>query len=194
MNINDIIDAVIARTAGWQQLLADNWECILKSYPQKLDLLEILANSGLNPGNIGAFRSAYGAGTAFQFPVTNTPAAVVFGTTSPAIVIPEAGVWLIQAQIHLVRTGMTVTNQTAQVKIRRTNNTANDVGVVPVIDLPASTLLTDTLGVVALPPVEYTTANNDDALTIFGSVNTALGAGTLDAVAIGTSITALRIR
>ena len=192
MNINDIIDAVIARTTGWQQLLADNWECILKSYPQKLDLLEILANSGLNPGNIGAFRSAYGAGTAYQ--LTNTAAAIVLGTTSPSIVIPEAGVWLVQAQVHLARNGATVTTQTATLKVRRTNNTAGDVGAAPVIDLPASTTLTDTLGVVALPPVEYTTANNDDALTIFGSVNTALGAGTLDAVAIGTSITALRIR
>jgi hypothetical protein len=78
--------------------------------------------------------------------------------------------------------------------MRRTNNTATDVGTAPVIDLPASTTLTDTLGVFPLPPVEYTTANNDDALTIFGNISASMGAGSLDAVAIGTSITALRIR
>ena len=192
MNISAIITAVINRTTGWQQLLADNWTCIRKNHPDQIELLEILASGGLNPGNIGALRSAYGAGTAYS--LTGTAAAIAFGTTSPTIVIPEAGVWLVQAQVHLARNGATVTTQTASVKVRRTNNTAADVSVVPVIDLPASTTLTDTLGIFPIPPVEYTTANTDDSLSIFANVSASLGAGTLDAVAIGTSIIAQRIR
>lgn len=191
MNIDAIISAVVNKTTGWQQLLADNWVCIRKSYPDHVQLLDILAGD-FNPGNIGQLRSAYGAGTAYS--LTGTAAAIAFGTTSPAIVIPAAGVWLVQAQVHLARNGATVTTQTATLKVRRTNNTPADVGAAPVIDLPASTTLTDTLGIFPLPPVEYTTANTDDALTIFGNVSASLGAGTLDAVAIGTSIVATRIR
>ena len=83
--------------------------------------------------------------------------------------------------------------ETASIKVRRTNNTAADASQVVVLDLPASTLLTHTYGIFSIPSFTYTTANTDDILTIFGNVSAALGAGTIDATAIGTSIAAIRL-
>lgn len=139
----------------------------------------------------GASFSGYGAGTAYAF--TNTAAAIDFGTTDPAIVITAAGTYLLFGQVLLAYTGATVVAETATVKVRRTNNTAADVSQVVVIDLPVATTLTHTYGVVTIPPVVYTTANIDDALTLFGNVSAALGAGTIDATAVGTALVALRI-
>ncbi len=139
----------------------------------------------------GVTESAYGAGTAYAF--TNTAAAIDFGTTDPAIVIGEAGTYLLFGQVLLAYNGATVTTETARVTIRRTNNTPADIGEAVVVDLPVSTLLTNSYGVVALPPVVYTTAVATDALTLFGSVSAGLGAGTINATAVGTSLVALRI-
>lgn len=139
----------------------------------------------------GTTQTAYGAGTAYAF--TNTAAAIDFGTTDPAITIAAAGTYLLWGQALLAYNGATVVAETATVKIRRTNNTAADVGEVVVVDLPVSTLLTHSYGVVSLPPVVYTTANTTDALTLFGNVSATLGAGTIDATAVGTSLVALRI-
>ena len=83
--------------------------------------------------------------------------------------------------------------ETAALKVRRTNNTAADVSVVLPIDLRVATTLTNTEGVFQIPCFAYTTANADDALTIFANVSAGLGAGTIDATAIGTSIVATRI-
>lgn len=139
----------------------------------------------------GTTRTAYGTGTAYAF--TNTAAAINFGTTDPDITITAAGTYVLWGQALLAYTGATVVAETATVKIRRTNNTPADVGAVVVIDLPVATTLTHSYGVVALPPVVYTTANADDALALFGNVSAALGAGSIDATAIGTSLVALRI-
>jgi hypothetical protein len=134
-----------------------------------------------------------GVGTAYS--LTNTAAAIVFGTTSPAIVLAEAGTYLLFGQIQLTATGATVVAETATLKLRRTNNTAVDIpGALILLDLPVSTTLTHTLGIFCIPPVVYTTTNTDDAVTLFANVSAALGAGTVDATAAGTSIVAVRIK
>ncbi len=135
--------------------------------------------------------TVYGVGTAYS--LTNTAAAVTFGTTSPAKVLDKAGTYLVLAQINLAYTGATVVAETATIKVRRTNNTAADVSVLPVLDLPVSTTLTNTYGIFQIPPFIYTTANIDDSLSIFANVSAGLGAGTIDATAIGTSLVCIKL-
>lgn len=135
--------------------------------------------------------TAYGAGTAYV--LTNTAAAIDFGTTDPTITITTAGTYMLWGQVVLAYNGATVVAETATVKMRRTNNTAADVGQVVVIDLPVATTSTYTYGVVALPPTVYVTTNVDDIVKLFGNVSAALGAGTIDATAVGTSLVAMRI-
>ncbi len=136
-------------------------------------------------------RTAYGAGTVYS--LTNSAAAIDFGTTDPAITLTAAGTYLIFGQVNLAYTGATVATETATIKVRRTNNTAADVSAVVVLDLPVSTVLTNTYGLFQIPPFAYTTTATDDAITLFANVSAGLSAGTIDATAIGTSIVALRI-
>ena len=100
---------------------------------------------------------------------------------------------MIFGQVHLAYAAATVVAETASVKVRRTNNTAADLSVVPVIDLPVATTLTNSYGTVTIPPFVYTTTATDDAVTLFGNVSATLSAGTINATAIGTSLVALRI-
>lgn len=144
-----------------------------------------------NGTRVGYDVTAYGAGTAYA--LTDTAAAIDFGTTDPAIVVDAAGTYLIMGQVNLAYNGATVAAETATIKVRRTNNTAADISAVVVLDLPAATTLTHTYGVFVIPPFVYTTANTDDAVTLFGNVSAALGAGTIDATAIGTSLVAIRL-
>ena len=142
-------------------------------------------------GRVGYDRTVYGVGTAYS--LTNTAAAIDFGTTDPAIVLNVAGTYLILGQVHLTYTGATVVAETATIKVRRTNNTAADLSAVVVLDLPVSTTLTNTYAIVPIPPFVYTTAAADDAVTLFANVSAALGAGTIDATAIGTALVAIRL-
>ena len=150
------------------------------------------ADLDINGGPLGYTRTAYGVGTAYAF--TNTAAAIDFGTTDPSITLANAGTYVLYGQVHLAYNAATVVGETATVKIRRTNNTAADLSAVVVIDLPVATTLTHSYGVVSIPPVVYTTTATDDVVTLFGNVSVALGAGTIDATAVGTSIVAVRIK
>ncbi len=141
---------------------------------------------------IGTNFPIYGVGTAYA--LTNTAAAVDFGTTDPSITITSAGTYLLIAQVQLDYAGATVVAETATVKLRRTNNTPADVAAsIITLDLPVATTLTNTYGIFTLPPVLYTTAAITDAVTIFANVSATLGAGTVNAVALGTSIIAVRL-
>lgn len=135
--------------------------------------------------------TVYGAGTAYS--LTNTAVAIDFGTTDPAITLNAAGTYLIFGQVNLAYTGATVVAETATIKVRRTNNTATDLSSVVVLDLPASTVVTNTYGIFQIPPFVYTTTVTDDAVTLFANVSATLGAGTIDATAIGTSLVAIRL-
>lgn len=206
MNIATILAAIAAKSEGWEDLLIDNWDCILKHYPTHIKLIELLTGQGVNPNAttgqdlleplinsvaIGHVISAPGTGTPYA--LTDTAAAINLGTTDPALVVDQPGTYLLFGQVHLAANGATVVAETAALKIRRTNNTAADVSQVLPVDLPAMTTLTHTLGTFLIPPILYTTANSDDALSLFGNVSAALGAGTIDATAIGTSLLAQRL-
>lgn len=140
---------------------------------------------------VGYDRTVYAAGTPYA--LTNTAAAIDVGTTDPAITLNKVGTYLIMGQVNLAYNGATVVAETASIKVRRTNNTAADLSAVVVIDLPVATTLTHTYGVVPIPPFVYTTAVADDAITLFANVSAALGVGTIDATAIGTSLVAIRL-
>ncbi len=140
----------------------------------------------------GSALSVYGVGTAYS--LTDTAAAITFGTTSPAKVISAAGTYLIFGQVQLEYTGATVVAETATLKLRRTNNTPADLASSTLtLDLPVATTLTNTYGIFPIRPIVYTTTNADDSLSIFANVSAALGAGTINATATGTSLIAQRI-
>lgn len=133
----------------------------------------------------------YATGTAY--PLTNTAAALDFGTTDPGITINGAGTYAIFSSVKLdynVATFAAV--RTVTLKLRRTNNTAADISNSSVtFQTGIITLLTYTAGVVGLPTVVYTTTNTDDAISVWGSIDTVPSAGTIDAAA--ADIVAIRL-
>jgi len=166
---------------------------VLKVYAES-DGAGGIQNQGVfvNGGRLLTTLSAYAAGTVYA--LTNTAAALDFGTTDPSITITSAGTWKITAAVQVTYNAATVVAETATLKLRRTNNTAADLtSSTIIIDLPVATTLTHTYGIVMLPSVYYTTVNANDVVTIFGNVSAALGAGTIDAAAAGTWITAERL-
>lgn len=133
----------------------------------------------------------YAAGTAYA--LTAVSAALVFGTTSPALVLNKAGTYLLFGRVNLKYNAATfAASRTVTLKLRRTNNTAADLtngSMTALTDI--ITTKTYSFGVFNLPPVIVTTANLDDAITIFGDVSVIPTAGTLDAVE--ASIVAVRL-
>lgn len=126
----------------------------------------------------GSSLTVYAAGTAYS--MTNSAAAITFGTTSPALVITSPGVWLILARARVDYNGATfAASRTGTVKIRRTNNTAADqISTQFLTDI--ITTLTYTLADIVVPPLIYTTTNSDDALALYGDVGVVPSAGSLD--------------
>ena len=135
--------------------------------------------------------SVYAVGTAYS--LTNTPAALDFGTTDPSLTLTAAGTYLIIATTKLDLTGATfAASRTVTLKLRRTNNTAADLtnGTITYAT-PITTTLTNTMDYPTWYAV-YTTAATDDVITIFGDVSTVPSAGSLDASA--ASIVAVRLQ
>ena len=120
-----------------------------------------------------------GAGTAYA--LTNTAAAVDLGTTDPVITIDKAGTYKITATINLQMAGATfAASRVVTIKLRRTNNTPADLtGGSAVMDTGITTTVTGTMEYVTLQVI-YTTANLDDAITIFGDVSVVPSAGALN--------------
>lgn len=124
--------------------------------------------------------SVYGAGTAYS--LTDTAAAVDMGTTDPSLTLTRSGTWMIFGRARLKYTAATfAANQTATIKLRRTNNTAADLTAgTTTATLRIITTITDGAAECIIPPVFYTTANTNDAIAIFGSLSAAPGAGSVD--------------
>lgn len=123
--------------------------------------------------------SVYAAGTAYT--LTAVSAAVDFGTTDPIITINAAGTYALRAKVKVALNGATfAANRTLTVKLRRTNNTAADVAnssttwIVPII-----TTITQTLAVIELPEVIYTTALATDTIQLFADISVLPTAGTI---------------
>lgn len=132
-----------------------------------------------------------GAGTAYA--LTATSAAVDLGTTDPVVTLNKAGTYLLIGRANLQYAGATfAANRTVTLKLRRTNNTAADVtGATTALGTNVTTTVTGTLGTVVIPAVLYTTANTDDAITIFGDVSVIPTAGALNVTE--ASIMAIRL-
>lgn len=136
--------------------------------------------------------SVYAAGTAYQ--LTNTAAALTFGTTSPSLTLDKAGTYLLLARVNLLYNGATfAASRTVTLKLRRTNNTAADLtNGTATAATDIVTTKTFTFGVFELPQVIYTTALTNDAIALFGDVSVVPTAGSLDAVA--ANIVAIRLK
>lgn len=123
--------------------------------------------------------TVYAAGTSYTLTATSAP--VVFGTTSPAITINSAGTYAIRAQVRVALNAATfAANRVLTVKLSRTNNTPADItnSGTPWL-VPIMTTLTQTLAVIQLPEVIYTTANADDAIQIFADISVLPSAGSV---------------
>lgn len=121
--------------------------------------------------------SAFAAGTVYT--LTNASAAVAFGTTSPSVVLTAPGTYLINVRARVENVGATfAATRLLTLKLRRTNNTAADLtNGAALFNTPVITLLTNSL--IALSwSVLYTTSNSDDAIALFGLLNTVPSAGT----------------
>lgn len=135
--------------------------------------------------------TVYAAGAVYT--LTAVSAAVDFGTTDPIITVNAAGTYAIRARIRVALNAATfAANQTLTVKLRRTNNTAADVAnssatwVVPIV-----TAQTNTLAVIILPEVLYTTALTTDTIQLFSDISVVPSAGTISIDA--ASIVAVRL-
>jgi hypothetical protein len=135
--------------------------------------------------------SVYAAGTVYT--LTAVSAAVDFGTTDPIITVTAAGTYSIRARVKVALNAATfAANRTLTVKIRRTNNTAADVAnSTTTYIVPITTAITNTLDVIQLPEVLYTTALTNDTLQIFADISTLPSAGTISIDE--ASIVALRV-
>lgn len=125
--------------------------------------------------------ASYAAGTAYS--LTATPAQAVFGTTTPSLTVTSAGTWAIRYRAHVKYTGATfAANQTATLKLRRTNNTAADIANSPATAI--TNVVTTETGTLAWVEGEviYTTANTDDVIQLWGYVSDVPSAGSLDVV------------
>jgi hypothetical protein len=135
--------------------------------------------------------AAYAAGTAYT--LTNTSAAIDFGTTDPSITLTKAGTYLLlaSATVQLVAASFAA-NQAVTIKARRTNNTPADVtNAVGALGTGVRVTITEGLGVIQLPAVLYTTTAITDVVTLFGDVAAAPSAGSIQVTA--ASIVAVRL-
>jgi hypothetical protein len=117
---------------------------------------------------------AYATGTPYV--LTNTPAQVQFGTTSPIITFIRANgklIVLARAVVNFVNAVMS-TERNITLKLRRTNHTAADIpNSSTVIKVGVSTSGQSMTGaVVELPPVEVTlSGTSGDVVELWASID-----------------------
>lgn len=117
----------------------------------------------------------YGSGTAYT--LTATPAAINMGTDDPQITITQAGTYKVSMGVEWTHDSESGLLREALFTLRRTNNTAADLANGSIRDsISGSTATpTTTFSSVYWEAESYVTANTDDVLTIFGSVDTTGG-------------------
>lgn len=132
-------------------------------------------------GIIGIYQDVYAAGTAYS--LTNTSAALTFGTTSPTLTLDNTGTYRIRGRVNLKYNAATFAAvRTVTLKFRRTNNTAADLTNSTITFLTdIITLRTYSAGIILLPEISYS-ATSGDIITIFGDVEVVPTAGSLDVV------------
>lgn len=126
--------------------------------------------------------TVYASGNAYS--LTATPALLNLATTPASIILTDPGTYLIIPRVRIDYNGSTFAAvRTVTLKLRRTNNTATDITNGSTSFLTQIiTALTFTAFDGNLPFVIYTTQNSNDTLQIFGDVNVAPTAGSIDAV------------
>lgn len=125
-------------------------------------------------------KSVLAAGTVYS--LTNTSAAVTFGTTSPSITLDQAGTYLIIARSNLLYNAATFAAvRDVTIKLRRTNNTPADLaaGMTTLIKTAIITALTYTFGDVFIAGLYTTTAVND-IVSLYADVSVVPTVGSLD--------------
>lgn len=133
-------------------------------------------------GNIITNYPIYAAGTAYS--ITTSSSALDFGTTDPVITITVPGTYLLQGSINWKYNNATFdASRTVTSKFRRTNNTAQDISnSSTAFNTAIVTGITDTAIYQIIPAVVYTTANSNDAITIYAGIDTGPTVGSFDAV------------
>ena len=123
--------------------------------------------------------SVYATGTVYT--LTNASAGVDFGTIDPIVTLNAVGTYALRARVKVALNGATfAANRTLTLKLRRTNNTAADVAsstttyIVPIV-----ATITNTLAIIDLPEVFYTTALTTDTIQIFSDISTVPSAGSI---------------
>lgn len=124
---------------------------------------------------------SYAAGTAYT--VTDTPSAVDFGTTDPVVVLAQPGVYKVSGWAVVENINATfAANETLTLALHEDNNVNADlddglsVYTFPIIAVG----ITETAAIIYWEASEYTTANTDDTITIYASLSTAPGAGSVE--------------
>ncbi len=121
--------------------------------------------------------TAVAAGTAYT--LTGSFANVDFGTTDPSITISTAGNYLLTVDCSSALVGATtVAGQSVEIILRRTNNTAADLGTARSQPLPAATISTQDGPSVSISSFPYT-AGAGDIVTVQACLIGTLGAGTV---------------
>jgi len=120
----------------------------------------------------GYSTQAYAAGSAYT--LNSSTALIHFGTTDPSITISAAGTWKLTSGLYAFFNNATFnSNQTMVFKLRRVNNTPADVAnaVTPGISTGIIANYTGNAGCIDLPPVYYSTVNNDDMIQLWGNLS-----------------------
>jgi hypothetical protein len=118
--------------------------------------------------------------TGTVYNLTNSYAAITFGTTSPTATLPSTGKWMVFANIQTAYAGATFAGlQNESFKIRRTNNTAADLtDSIRSQDLAVVTTLTEAGPSVMIGPIYYN-GTSGDVLSVFGTVSAAPSVGNM---------------
>ena len=123
------------------------------------------------------------SGTGGNYTLTTTPAALDQPTTDPIITIAQAGTYKITAGCLINYVGATFpANRVVTCTLHRTNNTPADLTGIRFSNTCTTdivTTVTGTLDRIFLAADGYVTANADDIITIFASIDTLPTAGTI---------------
>lgn len=140
-------------------------------------------------------------GTAATIGTTAGGALLNFGTIKPTFTVPTAAgeKWLVLARVRYSRAAWESASRTLTTRLRRTNNTAQDIGngtgtdsVTACVIPTAASAITDTMAIISLPPIIYTASGVDDVIELWASLSAVASVGGA-IVANEANITAVKI-
>jgi len=115
-------------------------------------------------------QTVYGSGTVYE--MTAAPAQLAMGTNPPTLTLPDTRTYLLMALANIKFLSVTwAANHTADIHLRRTNNTAADLVPSLTLTTPIITTITDEYGEFATPPIIYTPAQAGDIIQLWGSLS-----------------------